>query len=73
MSEENIIYRLEQAERHIAKTDECMELLKRRFEQRERERSEQEKKNLLWGIMLLGSLVTTLIAVLWSYRGVIFK
>ena len=47
--------------------------LKKKFFIREAERTAQEKKNLQYGIMFLGSLVSTLIAIIWAYRSEIFK
>jgi len=32
-----------------------------------------ERKQLVWGISILGAAVMTLAGVIWSYRAVIFK
>lgn len=61
-----ILYRLEQAEEHIEK-------LEKKFEAREVERNKQEKKNLIWGITVLGGAASGLLSIVWAYRGVIFK
>ena len=73
MSNETILYRLEQAEKHIEETEAHIVELNKKFEEREIERHKQEKKNLIWGIIFLGSIVTSLGGILWNYRGVIFK
>lgn len=66
MSDETILYRLQLAEEHIEK-------LEQKFDARELERNKQEKKNLIWGISVLGGVASTLLGVLWAYRGIIFK
>lgn len=33
----------------------------------------REKRNLIAGISILGSVALSLIGIIWSYRGVIFK
>lgn len=73
MTEDNILYRLEQAEKHIEDTEKQIIGLRKKFDSREQERQEQETKNLKYGIMFLGSLVSTLLAILWTYRSVIFR
>ena len=73
MTEDNILYRLEQAEKHIEDTEKQIIGLRKKFDSREQERQEQETKNLKYVIVFLGSLVSTLLAILWTYRSVIFR
>lgn len=66
MTDEILLYRLSKAEEKIAALDKELK------EFREEEQA-LEKKRLLWGISVLGSVIMTLGAVIWSYRSVIFK
>lgn len=61
-----LAYRLAEAERDIAALRRTIDVMRQESEDRERMR-------LKAGISLLGSVVIALGAVLWSYRGLIFK
>lgn len=66
MTDEILLYRLSQAEAEIV-------ALKKDLKEFKEEEQAMEKKRLLWGISVLGSVIMTLGAVIWSYRAVIFK
>lgn len=59
-------YKISQLEKQLAEVE-------REFKAFKTSELEKEKKNLLWGIGLLGSVLTTVIGIVWSYRGVIFQ
>lgn len=63
---ETMVYRLEQAEKHLAELDAELEQLREEAKAREHER-------LKWGVGALGSVVLMLGAVIWQYRSAIFK
>lgn len=53
-------------ETHINKLEDALNTLENNIEER-------EHRNLLWGVAVLGSAVTTLASIIWSYRSTIFK
>lgn len=61
-----LAYRLAEAERDIAALRRTIDAIRTEAEDRERSR-------LKAGIGAMGTLVLTLGAVIWAYRGVIFK
>lgn len=61
-----VLYRLEKAEEQIQALEKELNETKENYEKRERQR-------LLWGIGTLGTIVSTLIGIIWSYRSEIFK
>jgi len=73
MSDEILLYRLSQAEGKITHAEAEIDTLKTTLAKVREEDAERERRNLKWGISTLGSAVLALGAVIWAYRGVIFK
>jgi hypothetical protein len=57
----------------VAKQAEKIESLQREIESVEKTMTERDRKNLVWGITVLGGAVSTLVGIIWNYRNVIFR
>jgi predicted esterase YcpF (UPF0227 family) len=57
----------------VTKQAEKIESLQKEIEAVEKAMAERDRKNLIWGISVLGGAVSTLIGVIWNYRNVIFR
>lgn len=68
-----IMWRLETLERESKELRDHLQNVEARNERRDQERADLERKQLLWGIMFLGSVIMSLGGVIWSYRAVIFR
>lgn len=84
MSDDVLAYRVEQAEKAIAELHAEIEQLE--SEQRKASKqfetelqaakdlqAKRDRQNLVWGIGVLGAVVTTLGGVIWQYRSFIFR
>lgn len=67
-----LLYRLDAQEREITSLREHVVSLERKAEARDTERTAQERRYLIAGIMFLGGTVSMLGTLIWSYRSVIF-
>lgn len=72
-NDEILLYRLSQAEKHIAEQAADIERLNTKLNEMRIQDAAREKKQLMWGITTLGAVVMTLGGVLWAYRGIIFR
>lgn len=68
-----LVYRINQQDSKINELEEHIRGLERQAIAREDERRKQERKQLVAGIMFLGSVITALGGLIWSYRAVIFR
>lgn len=66
ISNDQLVYRLNSAETHISNLETEIKQLRKEIETAERRR-------LMYGIGALGAVISTLVGIIWSYRGVIFK
>lgn len=66
ISNDQLMYRLNVAEKHIETLENNLVKLRQEIETAERRR-------LMYGIGALGAVISTLVGIIWSYRGVIFK
>lgn len=66
-------YRVDEQSREIRELKDHVDALEKRAVERDRERSAQERKQLMAGISFLGAVIITLGSLIWSYRAVIFK
>jgi type VII secretion effector (TIGR04197 family) len=57
----------------ITKQAEKIESLEKEIEAVEKAMTERDRKNLVWGITVLGGVVSTLVGVIWNYRSAIFR
>jgi len=72
MSDDVWEYRLDRLEGLLNSTQKNTEILEKRINEFESAEAARERKWLLYGIMTLGGVVSTLIGVIWSYRFAIF-
>ena len=73
MSDGLLPYRVDQLEKELARLTKELEDIDARNQARDEARVALERKQLVWGISVLGAAVMTLAGVIWSYRAVIFK
>lgn len=66
-------YRLKMAEDRIGSLAQNILEMQVKFDKRERERTIEERKKLWAGISFLGGIVMSLMGIVWSFRGVIFR
>lgn len=64
---------VERQAKEIAELETAIKAVNDRLALREAERSAAERRNLLWGLALLGSIVTTLGGIIWSNLSTILK
>lgn len=68
-----ITYRITLLEERVKTQDDEIHQIMIRNEEKDRERINLERKQLLVGISFLGAIIMTLAGVIWSYRAVIFR
>lgn len=68
-----IAYRISLLEERVKTQDAEIHQIIVRNEEKDRERINLERKQLLVGISFLGAMIMTLTGVIWSYRTVIFR
>ena len=73
MTDNVLAYRVSQLEADLEKMAAEMAAIDARNQARDEARVALERKQLVWGISVLGAAVMTLAGVIWSYRAVIFK
>jgi hypothetical protein len=70
---ELLLFRVDQQQNEIQNLKKDVEELEAHIATQDLKRTSQEKRQLIAGISFLGSIVITLIGVIWSYRSVIFR
>ena len=66
-------YRLDSQDQELRELKAHIEAMERAIAERDKERSAQERKQLVAGISFLGAAVMTMLALVWSYRSVIIR
>lgn len=73
VTNELLLYRLQQAELHIDSNNKAIGKLKSDLQEVRDEEADRERRYLKWGIMTLGMFVSTLVGIIWANKGVLFK
>lgn len=60
-------------ERTTEEQEKQIKILEEKITKRENERDVEEKKKLIWGISFLGSIILSLLGIIWNFRSAIFK
>lgn len=68
-----LLYRMDLQEKRIEEMETHIRKLEADAAAREEMRRKEQRNQLVAGIAMLGGIVTTLGAVIWSYRSVIFQ
>jgi predicted RNase H-like nuclease (RuvC/YqgF family) len=64
-------WRIAALEKKLEEQHEEIEALRKEMNEREKERAREEANRLKWGIATLGTVVTTLLGIIWTFRKVI--
>ena len=67
-----IAYRVMEQENHLRELENQFIAFQKEVNEKEKARQQQERRNLIAGIVFLGSVISTLGGIIWAYRSVIF-